>query len=553
MLPAKLRFSLLATLAFWFVASANGQMLGDITDATLSLSAGRVETTAKRARHTHTSGPISGPFTGMAVEAATSDESLTAEVRFERAGGWSEWLPMRIVRSAVGDGLVAGYRSDSLLQASAFEVRFDIGSESKIIVRGAGTFDGTLDSDSDSGSDSDSEPLGFQPVFGAISGNVIPPGLITRDDWGARPFIRGNPIPLSFGPLETMTFHHAAGFSATTRQEGEQQVRAIQDLHQDVRGWSDIGYHFVIDRGGRLYQGRPFLTDATRLVQLPVFARGAHVGGANTGNIGICILGCYHPPEGAHCTEELTAAARQTYVTLFAFLSERYGIPVSRIKGHRDQSNTACPGDNNYALLPGIRTSVSNLLVTGNQAIAQGTLESDVNENGVVSLFWSFSADFGILGVRLEKSIGAESIVLHEAVGGSDGSFVDDLVVSTEPVSYRLYVTGDGGLEQQVASTEVILTLPSTATISEVFPNPTLATVRFRYFIQNRGRVSLDVYDAVGRSVAGVVDRIQDGESWYSVPFDASTLPAGVYFYRVRVEGFSGLTFDVTKPLVVTR
>ena len=159
--------------------------------------------------------------------------------------------------------------------------------------------------------------------------------------------------------------HHAAGFSATTLNEGLEQVRRIQDFHQNGRGWSDIGYQFLLDRSGNLYQGRPFLDERADLADAPALALGAHVGGFNTGNIGVCMLGCYHPPEGPSCRQTIPPAALDSLVGVLAFLSERYGVPPDRIRGHRDFSATACPGDNNYRLLDDIRTRVQALIETG--------------------------------------------------------------------------------------------------------------------------------------------------------------------------------------------
>ncbi|MBO6576023.1 MAG: N-acetylmuramoyl-L-alanine amidase [Rhodothermales bacterium] len=525
---------------------ARAQMLDDL-DGRLTEPAQRSETAGKRTTLTLTSGALNAPLSGVALEAVSADRALEADIRFQRNGAWGPWLPMRVVRSATGDEFVAGYRGDVLEPAVQFEIRMV--AEASIEVGRTVTFDNRQDADGFA----DDTPF-LAPLAGAENGTIIPPPLITRSEWGAGPFVRGNPVPLASPSHDFMTFHHAAGFSATTRDEGIAQVKAIQDLHQDIRGWSDIGYHFVIDRGGRLYQGRPFLNSAGSLNDLPVFARGAHVGGANTGNIGICMLGCYHPPEGGNCQDEITAEALDTYVTLFAFLSERYGVAPSQIRGHRDFSSTACPGDNNYALLPGIRTAVTELLITGNQPIAQATLTAEPGADGVVQVNWEFVADFGVVSHRLERWIdGERDAVLVRGQGAPPATFADAGVQSAEPVNYRLYVTGSDGREQRVASIEVSLDLPVRHTVSEVFPNPASGRVHFRYFMPSRGRVDLALYDTMGRRVAQLADGVQEGERWYAVPYDVGTLAGGVYHYRLVVEGFSGVVFDRAETLVVNR
>ena len=154
-----------------------------------------------------------------------------------------------------------------------------------------------------------------------------------------------------------MTLHHSAGWAATTLEEGKAAVKSIQRFHQDGRGWSDIGYHFLVDMGGNIYQGRP----ETVL--------GAHVGGANTGNIGVCILGCYHPPESSiPCYDEMTYNSEQSLIQLYAWISDTYGMEPKILKGHRDYfGTTSCPGNNVWSKLPQLRSEISLYIMYGFQ------------------------------------------------------------------------------------------------------------------------------------------------------------------------------------------
>ncbi|MFT5144082.1 MAG: hypothetical protein ACI80V_002531 [Rhodothermales bacterium] len=539
----RLLFCLLLTS--FLVIDGQAQMLDDIAELRTPLGAQSVDIVGKRAVHSVVSEAVLVPFTGIAVEAYSKDAGISAQVRIEENGVWGDWHAMSIVRSAVGDGLVAGYRGSVRTGPARFEVRFTVANETSLEVRDAGTFDNR--------SDEDGLPVvsGLKPIAAKTTGIIIPPPLITRAEWGAKAFI-GTPSRLANPTHEYMTFHHAAGYSAATRAQGLAQMRAIQELHQDIRGWSDIGYQFLIDQGGNLYQGRPFLNNATSLSDLPVFALGAHVGGANTGNIGVSILGCYHPPEGGNCIDQITPEAYDTYVTLFAFLSERYGVPASQIRGHRDFSSTACPGDNNYVLLPSLRRDVGELLLTGNAAIAEATLTAASDADGIVTVSWEFLADFGVASHRIERWVSdAREAVLLSGPGATASSLADGTVVTNDPVSYRLYVTDSDGREQRVAIVEVTIETPTRHAMAEVFPNPASGMVRFRYFLPSEGRVTLEVFDTAGRSVTRLVEDVQDGDSWYAVPFDTQGLPGGVYFYRVLVEGFAGIAFDKTGTLVV--
>ena len=183
---------------------------------------------------------------------------------------------------------------------------------------------------------------------------VDKPKIITRAEWGAK-----NPkYDYSNHPyFNKMTLHHAAGWGAKTLDEGKAAVKSIQEFHQDGRGWSDIGYHFLVDMAGNIYQGRP----ETVL--------GAHVGGANTGNIGVCMLGCYHPPETSiPCFDEMTYSSEQSLIKLYAWISDTYGVEPKLLKGHRDYfGTTSCPGNNVWSTLPQLRSEISLFILYGFQ------------------------------------------------------------------------------------------------------------------------------------------------------------------------------------------
>ena len=167
-------------------------------------------------------------------------------------------------------------------------------------------------------------------------------GIISRTDWGAAPPDLGsvegvydpaaNPAgwlvysePLR-DVLTTIVVHH----SALPLSDGP---RAIQTLHMQDRGYADIGYHFLIDETGLIYEGRSLIV------------RGAHTGGHNTGTVGVVLLGNF---EEAEPTEPQLASLKR----LIRCLADAYAI--THLVGHRDfqPGVTLCPGANLEALLP---------------------------------------------------------------------------------------------------------------------------------------------------------------------------------------------------------
>lgn len=167
----------------------------------------------------------------------------------------------------------------------------------------------------------------------------------TRGSWGAR-----SPVCSSSDPSKyRMAIHHTV-----TPATGDipTRLRGIQNFHIDTRGWCDVGYHFLVSLDGQLWEGRE------------LSSLGTHVGGNNSGNIGISFIGCFQdsgcngwtpstPPDAM-----INAAA-----ALVSRLSGLYGIDVnsSTVKGHRDHSGatTSCPGGNLYGRLDEIRAGAS--------------------------------------------------------------------------------------------------------------------------------------------------------------------------------------------------
>ncbi|MGW3459249.1 N-acetylmuramoyl-L-alanine amidase [Streptomyces olivaceoviridis] len=203
-----------------------------------------------------------------------------------------------------------------------------------------------------------------------------PEGLVRRADWGADESKRFGPdgretTPPQFFPVQALTVHHTV--TANDDPDPAATVRAIYALHATSNGWGDIGYHFLIDARGHIYEGRwsgrdgvPAHDARSRVVT------GFHTVGFNSGNIGIALLGDFTkaaPSRPMHrsLTRLLASLARlhgldpQAAVTYRNPLDGRSkrGMTVS---GHRDWTSTECPGGLAHASLRGIRAEAGKLL-----------------------------------------------------------------------------------------------------------------------------------------------------------------------------------------------
>jgi len=522
-------------------AAAHAQALADLVDVSVETEALATVQAGKRIS-VGVRGTV--PFSavnGVAVEIGFDQPIEEALIRF---GDGSSWHAMAVVPSATGGTAVAGFRQAEAFTASSFEIRAYAAEGSTLQIRDVGFFDTSAFAEEQTASD-------IAPLIGAKTGTIIPPPLITRAEWGARPFI-GTPVNLARPTYDYMTWHHAAGYSAENEEEGKAQMRAMQDLHQNVRGWSDIGYQFGIDRAGNLYQGRPFMDNSTSLSQVPTLAQGAHVGGANTGNIGVVIMGCYHPPEGAHCEQEITPEAFATYINLFAFLSERYGVEPEFIRGHRDFSQTACPGDNNYVRIPELISRVSQVLITGNEPLGEAVMSGSVDSEGAVSLQWTITENFGYDTLEIQRITESGTFTLMLDPGVST-SYTDASLAGESAVTYLLVASSADGRQQELARVELDIAEPNRFLMTSAFPNPANQAFEVRYFMSAEGYASLSLHDARGRELSRNESGFQDGDQWISHTYDVSNLASGVYYLRLRVESFGGTAFDRTIPVVVAR
>lgn len=156
-----------------------------------------------------------------------------------------------------------------------------------------------------------------------------PFSVIRRADWKALP-PTSNYTP--HAPFY-FTIHHTQAHYPKNLAESVAEMQFIQDFHQNGRKWIDIAYHFLIDPAGNVFEGRP------------IKALGAHVLSRNTGNVGISIMGNYHPP----VDNVFTDATRDSFVTVGRYLKDTYEVNVSSFYAHRDIGNTDCPGDDLYA------------------------------------------------------------------------------------------------------------------------------------------------------------------------------------------------------------
>jgi N-acetylmuramoyl-L-alanine amidase len=130
---------------------------------------------------------------------------------------------------------------------------------------------------------------------------------------------------MSMNNITHIVVHYSATF-----EDQNLTVKDIDAMHR-ARGWKGVGYHYVIRRDGVVEKGRP-----DNVV-------GAHVGGQNSGKIGICAIGGVNHATGPDVgVDNRTPAQIKAQIALIKTLLSRY--PKAKVVGHRDLAPTQCPG-----------------------------------------------------------------------------------------------------------------------------------------------------------------------------------------------------------------
>lgn len=197
---------------------------------------------------------------------------------------------------------------------------------------------------------------------GLSSDYLQAPPIITREQWGADPTLVRDCYDPPWGTtIQGVFVHHTAGTNSYAASDSPAIVRGIHAYHVESRGWCDIGYNFLVDRYGQIFEGR------RGGWRKPI--RGAHSGEYNLNTAGISLMGTFEvdtPPTamkealtrlvswviGSHYRDPLGTTTMYSSTTGYAKV-------FNVISGHRDSMDTTCPGDVVYAWLPTLRQDVA--------------------------------------------------------------------------------------------------------------------------------------------------------------------------------------------------
>ena len=279
---------------------------------------------------------------------------------------------------------------------------------------------------------------------------LLKPEIKPRDEWAGDLPVTGEILPED--DVRFLLVHHTASTNSYGPDDVADQIRDFYTFHTgQEKGWPDVAYNFFVDRFGGIWEARAGSVDGA--------VRGDATGGSQ-GHALLCSL------IGDHSTVEVTAEAKAAMANLLAWLSARYEVDTTpgttigftsrgsnrwpagtevtarTISGHRDMSNTTCPGDFAYDWIGGelptvvtgtVATAVSNvaeaaLAATSTTAaastttaptVAVSTTTSGVDRStGEEALTTGQPADDGLLSGRLPAIAGGAAAIGAAAIGG---------------------------------------------------------------------------------------------------------------------------------------
>lgn len=289
----------------------------------------------------------------------------TVQVRVRQDAEWLAWEPLGINDSGPDPGTDEHARAAQVVATEPLVAPGSDGIQVRLL-----TPDGEAPDDLravmiDPGTTPAEQTTSQSSVLSGADAAVARPAVVSRASWGAK---ASSCTARYSSTVVAATVHHTAGGNSYTAAQSAGIVKGIQSYHQGTLGWCDIGYNFLVDKYGQVFEGRVGGIDR------PV--KGAHTGGFNDRTFGVSAIGNYQTAAATpalvsgiarvvgwklalygrspHGTAQLVSAGGGT--SRYASGSK---VTVPSVLGHRDVGNTSCPGANLYAQLATIRTQAA--------------------------------------------------------------------------------------------------------------------------------------------------------------------------------------------------
>jgi hypothetical protein len=405
----------------------------------------------------------------------------------------------------------------------------------------------------------------WSPVGHAVARRVSmagSPQIVPRQEWGANETIKRAPPRYAKGVYFAIV-HHTAGTNAYGPGASAAIVRGIELYHVRGNHWNDIGYNFLVDRYGQIFEGRAGGIDRNVI--------GAQAQGFNTGSVGVAVIGNYQSATVSPATEHALAALLAwrldvAHVDPLGTATWRSGgnpkyprgtpVQLRAISGHRDTGFTSCPGTRLYAKLPDLAHQVASIGLPKLYApTVKGSLGGPIQ-----------------FGARLSQA-GNWTITVRDPVGAVAGRATGRGV----NVAWTWDSTGRRGggytwtIEAGATTRPAQGTLgrstappvpPPASLLSGLHVDPPVVSpdgdgiadaVTITYMLSARAAVTATVTDAAGVVVATLFSNQLQGARTQSFPYAAAGLADGLYTLTISAAGEDGRSGLAQAPFSIDR
>jgi hypothetical protein len=388
------------------------------------------------------------------------------------------------------------------------------------------------------------------------------PRIVLRPAWGANEEIT-RAAPRYARSVSFAIVHHTAGSNVYTRAQSAAIVRGIELYHVRGNGWNDIGYNFLVDKYGQVFEGRAGGIDRNVI--------GAQAEGFNTGSVGVAVIGNYS-------TTSISPAAMHALVSLLAWrldvahvdplstLTWRSGgnpkyppgtpVKLRAISGHRDTGFTSCPGNALYRRLGDLAQAVA---VTGLPKLYEPTVTGGL---GGAARFTARLSSPSVWTVTVRNASGA--VVARGRGTGTAVAWTWDATRIPPSGSYTWTI--EAGTQTRPASGTIGKAPPPPPPAASLLTGLTVTppvispdgdgiadALAISYTLAARASVTATVKDPTGTVVATLFTNQVQGARRQSFAYGAPGLSDGTYTLSVGAVTIDGRSGRLETPFAIDR